>query len=122
MSSLIPSRGDVWNVNLEPTRGQEIKKTRPAVVVSSNFLNPIPIRIIVPLTTWQPKFNNLPFMTLIRRTDQNGLNADSAGNVLQIRSISTERFLELRGQVSADDLLELLRGLVICVDFPGMLF
>jgi mRNA interferase MazF len=61
-----PKRGQVWLVQLDPTRGQEIHKTRPAVVISSEMFSSIPMRIIIPVATWQPKFQNRPFMILIR--------------------------------------------------------
>ncbi|MEG4168454.1 MULTISPECIES: type II toxin-antitoxin system PemK/MazF family toxin [unclassified Microcoleus] len=56
-------------VQLDPTRGQEIQKTRPAVVISSEMFSSIPMRIIIPVATWQPKFQNRPFMILIQRTE-----------------------------------------------------
>jgi mRNA interferase MazF len=43
-----PKRGEVWLVQLDPTRGQEIQKTRPAVVISADILGAIPMRI----TSW----------------------------------------------------------------------
>lgn len=49
-------RGDVWLVNLDPSIGQEIKKTRPAVVVSSNSIGKLPLKIIVPITDWKPPY------------------------------------------------------------------
>ncbi|MEG4086455.1 type II toxin-antitoxin system PemK/MazF family toxin [Microcoleus sp. POL10_C6] len=51
-----PKRGEVWLVQLDPTRGQEIQKTRPAVVISSEMFSSIPMRIIIPVATGQPKF------------------------------------------------------------------
>ena len=62
-----PKRGEIWLVELDPTRGQEIKKTRPAVVISSEFFSSIAIRIIIPIAKWQPKFQNRPFMVPIPR-------------------------------------------------------
>ncbi len=112
-----PRRGEIWLVQLDPTRGQEIQKTRPAVVISSQMFSSIPMRIIIPVATWQTKFQNRPFMIPIQRTDENGLDADSAGNVLQVRSVTTERFVMCLGKVSAAVLQELLAGLVICVDY-----
>ncbi len=40
-------RGEIWLVQLDPTRGQEIQKTRPAVIISSEILSSIPMRIII---------------------------------------------------------------------------
>lgn len=51
-----PKRGEVWLVELDPTRAQEIQKTPPAVVISSEMFSSIPMRIIIPVATWQPKF------------------------------------------------------------------
>jgi len=114
-----PKRGEIWLVQLDPTRGQEIQKTRPAVVISADVLNAIPMRIIIPIAKWQQKFKNRPFMVTIVRTSENGLNVDSAGNVLQIRSITTERFVQRLGTVSTQVLQELLAGLIICIDYTS---
>jgi mRNA interferase MazF len=75
------------------------------------------MRIIIPVTSWQEKFENRPFMVKISVTPENKLTRDSAGNVLQLRSISTERFVKKIGQISDDLLKELLAALLICVDY-----
>ncbi len=46
------ARGEVYWVNLEPTIGTEIKKTRPALIVSPDDLNAaLPRVIIAPITS-----------------------------------------------------------------------
>lgn len=112
-----PKRGELWLVDLNPTIGQEIQKTRPVVVISSDFILSIPMRIIIPITSWQEKFINRPFMIKISATSENNLTADSGGNTLQVRSISTERFVKRIGKISDNILKELLAGLIICVDY-----
>jgi mRNA interferase MazF len=112
-----PSRGEIWLVDLNPTKGQEIQKTRPAIVISANFLNPISLRIAIPVTSWQAKFSNKSFMVKISADPQTGLNQDSAGNVLQVRSLSTERFIKRLGAVAPEVLNELLAGLAVCTDY-----
>jgi mRNA interferase MazF len=114
-----PKRGEIWLVELNPTRGQEIQKTRPVVVISSDSFNSIPLRIIIPITSWQDKFSNRPFMVQINADSENGLERDSAGNVLQVRSLSTERFVRSLGKISANVIKELLSGLIICVDYES---
>jgi mRNA interferase MazF len=44
-----PQRGEISLVNVAPTIGQEIKKTRPTVVISSDLFSFIAIRIITAL-------------------------------------------------------------------------
>ena len=114
-----PKRGELWLVDLNPTIGQEIQKIRPVVVISSDLLLSIPMRIIIPVTSWQEKFENRPFMVKISTTPGNKLSADSAGNVLQVRSISTERFVNRIGKISKDILKELVAGLIICIDYES---
>ncbi len=112
----LPRRGEIWLADLNPTRGQEIQKTRPVVVISSNTFKTISLRIVIPITSWQDKFIDRPFMVKISATPQNTLERDSAANVLQVRSLSTERFIRCLGYVSAELLQEILAGLVICVE------
>jgi mRNA interferase MazF len=116
-----PKRGEIWLVDLNPTRGQEIQKTRPVVIISAEIFNPIPLRIVIPITSWQEKFGDRLFMVKIEASPENQLSRDSAGNVLQVRSISTERFVKHLGRVSDEILQELLAGLVICVDYESSL-
>ena len=40
-------RGEIWLLNLDPTIGAEIKKTRPAVIVNHDHLGKLPLKIIV---------------------------------------------------------------------------
>ena len=84
--------GEVYWVNLDPTFGSEIKKTRPALVVSPNDLNDaLPRVIIAPLTSkGQPLgcrpeivFNNRPSRLLLD----------------QIRSVDKRRLLEKMGEI-----------------------
>ena len=48
-----PRQGEIWWVRLDPTEGGEIRKTRPALVLSNDGLHRLPLRlaIIAPLTT-----------------------------------------------------------------------
>jgi mRNA interferase MazF len=47
-----PRRGEIWWVNLDPTLGSEIKKTRPCIILGTNVLNERRRTVvIVPLST-----------------------------------------------------------------------
>ncbi|MEM9215619.1 MAG: type II toxin-antitoxin system PemK/MazF family toxin [Cyanobacteria bacterium P01_F01_bin.150] len=112
-----PQRAEIWLVNLNPTIGQEIRKTRPVVVISANVFNPIALRIVIPVTTWQDKFAQRPFMVALPANQTTGLDQQSAANVLQIRSLSTQRFSRKLGQISDQTMQEILAGLAVCVDY-----
>jgi mRNA interferase MazF len=110
-------RSEVWLVNIDPTIGQEIQKTRPIVIISSDLFEPIPLRIAIPIASWQEKFKDRPFMVRINASPLSELDRDSAANVLQVRSLSTDRFVKKLGQVSEDILQEILACLVVCTDY-----
>jgi mRNA interferase MazF len=112
-----PSRGEIWLVNLDPTLGSEFQKTRPALVVSSMALNRLPVRIVVPITTWQPRFANQLNKVFLRATPRNGLDNDSAGDVLQVRCVAVERFIRKVGQLEADLVEEVVAGIVLVIDY-----
>ena len=67
-----PRRGDVWLVNFDPTVGAEIRKVRPAVVVTAAGVGRLPFQIVVPLTNWKPHYVNASWFVAspqLRRTD-----------------------------------------------------
>ena len=53
------SRGEVGRVNLSPTKGAEMRKTRPCVVISSDDIGKLPLKIVVPVTEWKPSFEHI---------------------------------------------------------------
>lgn len=42
-------RSEVWLIDLDPTVGSEIRKTRPAVIVNDNAVGVLPLKVIVPI-------------------------------------------------------------------------
>ena len=61
-----PNRGEVWLINFDPTLGAEIRKTRPAVVVSSDGMGRLPVKLVAPITEWKDAFSNAAW--LVRST------------------------------------------------------
>ena len=94
-----------------------MQRDRPVVVVSSPALDKVPVGIVVPLTTWRAEYlgriNNLR----IAVSDRNGLHAESAADFLQVHSVSTERFIERIGELEAEQVEEIVAGVVIAVDY-----
>ena len=93
-------QGEIWIINLDPTVGSEIKKTRPAVIVNDNALGKLPLRLIVPLTDWKKSFELAPWMIKIEPSGLNGLAKASSADCFQIRSVSQKRFYKKIGKIS----------------------
>ncbi len=112
-----PKRGEVWRVNLDPTRGAEMQKTRPAVVISSNRLGRLPLRLIVPLTGWNEGYARLAWMAQVEATQENGLTKLSAADAFQTRGASLERFSDRLGTLSEETLAQIAKALALTVEY-----
>jgi mRNA interferase MazF len=110
-----PARGEVWLVDLNPTRGHEQAGMRPALVLSVDLFNrgPAGLVIVVPLTTTDRK---VPLHVAID-PPEGGLRARSFAKCEDVRSISTLRLAECWGRVAAvtmrdvEDRLRIVMGL-----------
>jgi mRNA interferase MazF len=101
-------RGEIWWVNLDPTVGAEIQKRRPGLVISSDYVGRLPMKVVVPITEWNPVFSTNPWHVELDPSPINGLTKKSAIDALQIRSVSLERFSARLGRATADQLEEVL--------------
>jgi mRNA interferase MazF len=79
-------QSDIWLINLDPTVGAEIKKTRPAIIVNDNSVGRLPLKIIVPLTDWKDRYEIAPWMIKLNPDDQNKLFKTSSADCFQVRS------------------------------------
>lgn len=104
-------QGEIWLINLDPTIGAEIKKTRPAIVVNDNSLGKLPLKIIVPLTDWKERYEIAPWMVYLKPDTINNISRESAADCFQIRSISEERFIRKIGRISSSNLEEIKEAL-----------
>jgi mRNA interferase MazF len=93
-------QNEIWLINLDPTVGAEIKKIRPAIIVSDDALGKLPLKIIVPVTDWKETFDIAPWMVKILPDQNNGLTKPSSADCFQIRSVSGERFIKQIGTVN----------------------
>lgn len=94
-------RGEIWLINLDPTIGAEIRKTRPVVIVSSDAVGVLPLKVVAPITDWKAHYTDVPWMTEISPNTQNGLEKPSSCDAFQVRSVSVERFIRKLGSLDS---------------------
>jgi mRNA interferase MazF len=105
-----PRRGDVYWVALDPTVGTEIRKTRPAVVVSNDSANAFGMRVVVlPVTSNVSSL--FPGEALVR---VGGKPSRVLGD--QIRSVDKRRLRRRVGSLSREDLRAVDDALRITLD------
>lgn len=105
------NRGEIWLINLDPTTGAEIKKTRPAVIVNDNAVGILPLKVIVPITEWKDKYNDVPWMVRLEPDGVNGLDKRSVADTFQVRSLSETRFIKRLGALSEIKMHEISKAL-----------
>lgn len=115
MSMPDPMRGDVWRVNFAPQKGAEIRKRRPAVVMSVPGLSRLPLRIVIPILGWKPYYASSPWLYHLKPTAENGLDKESAADATQVKSFALERFEKKLGKLVDREVQELAALIVLCV-------
>ena len=104
-------RGEVWLINLDPTIGAEIKKTRPTVIVNDDAIGILPLKVIVPITEWKDRYAVAPWLVRLEPDAENGLDKPSAADAFQVRSVAQERFVRRLGKLSDTTMQEVTRAL-----------
>jgi mRNA interferase MazF len=98
-------RGQIVLVSLDPAVGSEVRKTRPAVVVSNNTANAAASRTSSATVTVVPVTSNtvrvLPFQVLLP-AGATGLDRDSKAQAEQVRTVSVSRVVRPVGWVPAE--------------------
>ncbi len=101
----IPSRGDIWLADLNPTRGREQKGRRPVLIISEDIFNrgPAELVIILPVTSTH---RGIPSHVPIK-PPEGGLKTGSFVLCEAVRSISKNRLLYRLGTVNVSTLAEI---------------
>ncbi len=103
-------RGEIRLADLDPVRGSEADKRRPAVIVSTDRANSAAARLgrgvvtVVPVTSSTERI--FPFQTMLPAA-ATGLRKDGKAQAEQVRSIAVERLGAVLGQVPSEVMKQL---------------
>ena len=102
---MIPRRGEIWWVRLDPTLGSEIHKTRPCVVLTSNILNERRRTVVV-----------IPLSSSPQASPPLLVPVDCAGRAVvavmdQVSAVAKERLEQRMGVLSSEHLTAVESGL-----------
>jgi len=107
-----PHRGEIWLVALEPVKGHEIGKTRPAVIISNDANNQYADTVtVLPVTS---ALNRIyPFETLLEPHAANRLTVKSKVKCNQVRTVDKERLVKSIGFLSEEEIRRVETSLLI---------
>jgi mRNA interferase MazF len=108
-------QGEIWTVDFNPTKGQEMNKIRPALVINGNFATGLDLKIVCPITSWKNDFKSVWWLHYLKSDKHNNLNSDSAVNCYQMRCVSNDRFINKIGKVTKN-LEEIIATVQNCIE------
>lgn len=114
----VPKRGEIWLVDFDPAVGAEIRKVRPAVLISMDTVGRLPLRMVVPITDWKGLYASFPWFVELPATPTNGLSKDSGADAFQTKSVSEQRLIRRLGEITSAQLDEIASAIALCVGAP----
>ena len=99
-----PKRGEIWLVDFEPQIAEEIKKKRPAVILSIKELRHLPMRTVVPIRDHKEHHEELFYMISLETDSKNNLSKKSSVDCSQVKAFALKRFIKKIGEVTNDEL------------------
>jgi mRNA interferase MazF len=107
-----PRRGEIYVVNLDPTVGAEIRKTRPGLIIQNDIGNrSSPLTIVAAITS---KFALPPYPTeVLIEAPEGGLKDDSVVLTNQIRTVDKHRLTRRLGKVKPETLHQVDQALLV---------
>ena len=109
-----PARGEVWLVDLNPTRGHEQAGVRPCVVVSVDSFNsgPAGLLVVLPMTTTA---RGIPLHVSVIPPD-GGVRRPSFVKCEDVRSVSSDRLIERWGTLANETMASVSDRLRVLLD------
>jgi len=104
--------GSIWLVNFEPSIGPEIRKTRPAVIISGTSFNQRSKVTLLPITSANPSDRLRPVIVPLTPDDSNGLSTNSCVVCVDPMTFDKRRLVQYLGQIESAQLEEIQQILI----------
>lgn len=104
-------QGEIWLINLDPTIGAEIKKTRPTIIVNENSIGKLQLKVVAPITDWKDYYEMAPWMIKISPKRTNGFTKTSTVDCFQVRSKSENQIDNKLGMIDIETLEKIKKSL-----------
>jgi mRNA interferase MazF len=96
--------GSIWLVAFDPSIGTEIRKTRPAVIISGTAFNRRSKVTVLPITSAYPNERLLPVVVPVTSSTSNGLHTDSFVVCIDPMTFDKRRLVQRLGQLEIEQI------------------
>ncbi len=108
-------RGEIYWVEMNPTVGAEVQKTRSCLILQNNTMNQYgEVTIVLP---FRPGSKQAPYAVNVQASPENGLDRDRFLDVGQIRAVSYQRLRNLTGTLENEYWHQIQQALNIVLGF-----
>lgn len=104
-------QGEIWFVKYDPSIGHEFKKTRPAIILSSNNILKY-ANVITVIAITGSSNNKISDDLELKKDDKNNLFSDSTIKIHHINSFDKSRFIKRIGEIEDEKLKEIKAYLI----------
>lgn len=108
--------GDIYLVSLDPTIGEEIRKTRPVVVLNAGDRKNLRLAIVVPVTRWRQSWDTNPYFFTAEHEPHHGLGKRLVVDCFQVRALSHDRFVKKLGALKEKEMDRVRSALALVLD------
>lgn len=112
-----PRRGEVWDVILESNAGAKPQKPKPAVIISSDALECLTTRWVVPISNWTDEFSGIICIVQIKPYKCNGLTMPSAAHITKSQWVDVKYCFRRRGTLNANLVEDIAAAIAALIDY-----
>ena len=77
----------------------------------------LPLRVVVPITDWKPRYASFPWFVHLAATARNGLSKESGADAFQVKSLSIDRFVRRIGTLMPPDVESITAAIALCIGY-----
>ena len=112
-------RGEVWRMSLTKKASEDEGHSRLVVIVSSDALGALPLKVVVPLTSWKEEYASAPWMVRVPPVLHSGLEEAMSADALQVRSVSSARLVKRMGELPDSFVKQIASAVTLILEGRG---
>ncbi|MBD1845403.1 type II toxin-antitoxin system PemK/MazF family toxin [Cyanobacteria bacterium FACHB-63] len=112
--------GSLWLVRFDPAIGSEIRKTRPAVIISATAFNQRSKVTVLPITSATPSSKMLPVLVAIAPSEVNGLDVESYVVCIALMTFDKQRLLKRLGKLEPEQIQQIQQVITTYLDLEPL--